>query len=273
MSLSKLTFIGAGNMATSIIGGLIKQGVDPREITATDPSAERRSELAESLGIHVEADNQRAVQDANIVVLCVKPQVLQAVSEALAPALGHRPLVISIAAGIEIPTIESWLGKALPIVRCMPNTPALVLKGASGLFANDKVDAQQRQLVTELFAAIGLTEWVSDETLMHAVTALSGSGPAYVFYLIEAMEAAAVKQGLEAHTARKLAAQTVLGAAEMVLQSTLEPGQLKRNVMSPGGTTERAIEALEAGDLKGLFDGAIDAAARRSEELASMLKG
>jgi len=265
---SRITFIGAGNMASAIIGGLLKQGVAAERICATDPSEEKRQQLKEALGIQVEADNQLAVKAADAVVLCVKPQILQQVCEGLSAALAHKPLIISIAAGIEMSAIETWLGGELPLVRCMPNTPAQVLKGASGLIANALVAEQQKELAAKLFSAVGVTEWLDDEALIHGVTALSGSGPAYIFLVIEAMEQAAIKQGIDATTARKFAAQTVLGAAEMVLASDLAPSQLKRNVMSPGGTTERAIQVLESQGLLDIFDQAIDAAAKRSVELS-----
>jgi len=198
---------------------------------------------------------------------------LQSVCEEIANALNHQPLIISIAAGISIDSIHSWLGNDLPIIRCMPNTPSQVLKGASGLIENAQVSDSQKQAASELFAAIGIVEWVKDESQIHAVTALSGSGPAYIFLVIEAMEAAAIKQGLSPETARKLAAQTVAGAAEMVLSSDIEPAQLKRNVMSPGGTTERAIQTFESLGLMSIFESAINAAAERSVEMSAQLKG
>ncbi len=272
MNEPSIVFIGAGNMASCIIGGLIKQGVSPGQITATDPSSEKCAQLAEQLQITTTADNSAAVAGADVVLLCVKPQVLQEACASFKDSLAHRPLVISIAAGIELEALQSWMGEELPLVRCMPNTPAQVLAGASGLIANDKVSTEQKELAGRLFSAIGVVEWVTDEALMHAVTAVSGSGPAYIFYVIEAMEAAGIRQGLTAETARKLAAQTVLGASRMVLESDIEPGQLKRNVMSPGGTTERGIQVLESRQLAESFDEAIDAAAKRSAELATLLK-
>jgi len=267
----KITFVGAGNMASCIIGGLIKQGVSAANITATDPSEEKRKQLSDRFGVRMLQENSVAVAGADVVLLCVKPQVLREVCQSFRSSLSHGPLVISIAAGVDLASLEQWLGSELPIVRCMPNTPAQVLSGASGLIANAQVLPVQRQLATELFSAIGIVQWVENEVLMHAVTALSGSGPAYLFYVMEAMEAAGVKQGLEAGTARQLAAQTVLGAARMVLEGDLEPGQLKRNVMSPGGTTERGIQVLEEDKLADSFDRAIDAAARRSVELSKQM--
>jgi len=276
LNKQKICFIGAGNMANAIIGGLCKKEFPAKNITACDPSEQNLAKLKQEWNIETEADNQHAAAQANIIILCVKPQVLKVVCEALSPALTHQPLIISIAAGLELSSIEPWLGKSLEnklaIIRCMPNTPAQVLKGASGLFANAHVSKAQKEVTAKLFSAIGVVEWVDDEQKMHSVTALSGSGPAYIFLVIEAMEAAAIKQGIPAETARKLAAQTVAGAAEMVLSSGLEPAQLKRNVMSPGGTTERAIHTFESLDLVPIFEKAMNAAQERSVALSEQLK-
>jgi pyrroline-5-carboxylate reductase len=271
---SKICFIGAGNMASCIIGGLLKNGFPAQQVIASAPSNEQNlNTLKDTLNIEISTNNQHAVSNADIIVLSVKPQILQSVCEEISNSLSHQPLIISIAAGISIDSIQGWLGNQLPIIRCMPNTPAQVLKGASGLIENTQVSDAQKQAATELFAAIGIVEWVEDEHQIHAVTALSGSGPAYIFLVIEAMEAAAIKQGLSPETARTLAAQTVAGAAEMVLSSDIEPAQLKRNVMSPGGTTERAIQTFESLGLVSIFESAINAAAERSIEMSAQLKG
>lgn len=269
----KFCFIGAGNMAGCIISGLVRDGFPAEQIVASAPSEKNLSRLKNTLGIRVETDNQCAVAQADIVVLSIKPQVLQSVCEEISAVISEHTLVISIAAGIEIASIDGWLGGKSAVIRCMPNTPSQVLKGASGLIANQRANDAQKQAATQLFSGIGIVEWLSDEAQMHAVTALSGSGPAYIFLVIEAMEASAIKLGLSPETARKLAAQTVAGAAEMVLQSDLPPAQLKRNVMSPGGTTERAIETLESLDLMSVFDQAMSAAAHRSLEMSAELKG
>ena len=269
----KICFVGAGNMANAIIGGLVQKGFAASNIIASAPSEEHLEQIKRNWGVTTSSDNGSAVAHADIVVLSVKPQVLKQVCEELAPDLAHRPLIISIAAGIELKSLNQWLGEDQAIVRCMPNTPAQVLKGACGLFSNQYVSEEDKILSTELFSGIGIVEWLSDESQMHSVTALSGSGPAYIFLMIEAMEAAAINQGIKAETARKLAAQTVLGAAQMVLDSDISPAQLKKNVMSPGGTTERAIHVFEQSDLKGIVDKAMQAAADRSEELAAILSG
>lgn len=267
----RICFVGAGNMANAIVGGLVQKGLPASNITASAPSEDHLAQIKANWGIHISGDNVASVKQADIVVLSVKPQVLKQVCEDLSPSLTHQPLIISIAAGIELNSLSEWLGQGHAIVRCMPNTPAQVLKGASGLFANNCVSDEQKALSFELFSGIGLVEWLSDESQMHSVTALSGSGPAYIFLMIEAMEAAAIKQGIKPETARKLAAQTVLGAAQMILNSDVSPAQLKKNVMSPGGTTERAIQVFEQNNLVGIVDQAMQAAADRSEELASLL--
>ena len=269
----KVCFIGAGNMANAIVGGMVQKGFPAQNIIACAPSAEHLRNIESAWGVRTSEDNLAAVAEADIVVLSVKPQVLKDVCEQLSGSLGHHPLIISIAAGIEMGSLERWLGEGLAIVRCMPNTPAQVMQGASGLLANSRVSDEQKAMSGELFAGIGLVEWLTDEAQMHAITALSGSGPAYIFMLIEAMEAAGIKQGIEAGSARKLAAQTVLGAAQMVLNTDVAPGQLKRNVMSPGGTTERAIKVFEEQQLMAIVEQAMQAAADRSRELAVILSG
>lgn len=267
-----IVFIGAGNMASSIIGGLVASGYPASLISASAPSQEHLDTLSSQYKVNTTQDNHQVAAEADILVLAVKPQILQAVCADLAsPLTGKSPLIISIAAGVETPHIESWLGNSFPIIRCMPNTPALVSQGASGLFANNQVSAEQRQQADEIFQSIGITEWITQEEQMHGITALSGSGPAYFFLMMEALEDAAVKTGIPRETARKLGIQTVLGAAEMAKQSDLEPAQLKRNVMSPGGTTEKAIQSFEDGCIRTLFDTAISAAADRSKELAELL--
>ena len=267
-----ISFIGAGNMASSIIGGLINQGFSGDHIYASDPTTAHLESLQSRYGIHTLSDNHQAILNADIVVLCVKPQILQAVCTEIADAIKQKqPLVISIAAGIEISHISQWLDSTPAIVRCMPNTPALIGQGATGLYANAQVTEAQKEQANRIFSAVGITEWVADESLLHGVTAISGSGPAYFFMIMEAMEAAAVKTGLSADTAHQLTVQTILGAAEMAKKSELEPAQLKKNVMSPGGTTERAIQAFETGGLNELFQTAIEAAFERSKEMAKSL--
>ncbi|HSP59365.1 MAG TPA: pyrroline-5-carboxylate reductase [Halomonas sp.] len=269
---SRVTFIGAGNMAGAIIGGMIDSGFAPDAITATSPSDEMLAPLRDRLGICTNTDNDAAVEQADVVVLAVKPQIMREVCEKMRTTIqARRPLIISVAAGLPAETLEHWLGGELAVVRCMPNTPSLVGAGASGLYANPRVEASQRVLATELMEAVGLVEWVDDEALLEAVTAVSGSAPAYFFLMFEAMEEAGVNLGLPADTARRLAMQTAYGAAKMAMQSDKTPAELKRNVMSPGGTTERAIEHLEGAGLRHIVQDAMSACAHRASEMADEL--
>ncbi|WP_249975220.1 pyrroline-5-carboxylate reductase [Vreelandella olivaria] len=269
---SKITFIGAGNMASAIIGGLINSGVAPSDITATAPNASELEALHQRLGVHTQIDNSEAVKGADVVVLAVKPQIMRPVCEALRNSVQQQqPLIISIAAGLDTATIDEWLGGNTSLVRCMPNTPSLVGIGASGLYANRAVSDAQRSLATQLMEAVGIVEWVEEESLLDAVTAVSGSAPAYFFLMFEAMEAAAVEQGLPAATARRLAIQTALGAATMAQQSDKDPATLKQNVMSPGGTTERAIAHMEDAQLRTTIADAMQACAKRAQAMAKEL--
>ncbi|WP_445003764.1 pyrroline-5-carboxylate reductase [Halomonas mongoliensis] len=269
---TRVTFIGAGNMASAIIGGMIESGHSPSSITATSPSDAFLAPVHERYGIHTNTDNVAAVAQADVVVLAVKPQIMKEVCEGLASVVQQqRPLLISVAAGLDAETLEAWLGGDLAIVRCMPNTPALVGAGASGLYANAKVSDEQRALATELMEAVGLVAWVEEEPLLDAVTAVSGSGPAYFFLMFEAMEEAGVRLGLPAETARRLAMQTALGAAKMAMASDKPPEELRRNVMSPGGTTERAVSRLEQGGLRQLMAEAMEECAERAREMAAEL--
>jgi pyrroline-5-carboxylate reductase len=267
-----LAFIGAGNMAASIIGGLVGKGFAPQHIVASDPQPATLERLKAVAPVRTVEDNAEAIAAADVVVLAVKPQVLRAVLEPLGAALQQRrPLIISIAAGIQIASIERWLGAPLPIVRCMPNTPALVRCGATGLFANAAVDAQQRALADDILRAVGIALWVDSEAQLDAVTAVSGSGPAYFFLVMEAMQAAGERLGLAPEVARSLTLQTALGAAQMALGSDVDSAELRRRVTSPNGTPERAIAAFEDGGLRALFDRALLACCDRSRELAREL--
>ncbi|SDN29705.1 pyrroline-5-carboxylate reductase [Vreelandella arcis] len=271
---SKITFIGAGNMASAIIGGLIDSGVTPSDITATAPRESELAAVRSRLSINTQTDNDAAVSQADVVVLAVKPQIMREVCEALSDSIQQRkPLVISIAAGLDAATIDQWLGGDNALVRCMPNTPSLVGQGASGLYANARVNDAQREMATQLMEAVGIVEWVDEESLLDAVTAVSGSAPAYFFLMLEAMEDAAVKLGLPADTARRLAIQTALGAATMAQQSDKDPATLKQNVMSPGGTTEQAIQHMEDADLRTTIADAMQACAKRAQAMSKELSG
>lgn len=275
MNQPRIAFIGAGNMAASLIGGLRAQGVPAERIRASDPSAEQRARLGAEHGIFLCAENAEAVAGADVVVLAVKPQVMKPVCQALAPSLTGNPLIVSIAAGIPCASLEQWLGsssaKKPAIVRCMPNTPALLRQGVSGLFANAQVSSAQRAQAEQLLSAVGVALWLDEEKLIDAVTAVSGSGPAYFFLLIEAMTAAGEQLGLPRETAAQLTLQTALGAARMATESDVDAAELRRRVTSPNGTTEAAIKAFQAGGFETLVHQALNAAAARSAELAEQL--
>ncbi|MCP4595193.1 pyrroline-5-carboxylate reductase [Neptuniibacter sp.] len=266
-----LAFIGAGNMARAIIGGLIANGYPAEKIWASEPQEDRLSDLAEQ-GLKTTTENNEAVREADVVVLAVKPQVLKAVAEDIAPAVqDSQPLLVSIAAGIMSTSMDRWLGGNTSIVRCMPNTPALVQTGASGLYANTQVTPEQKQQAETILKATGITLWVDEESQLDAVTAVSGSGPAYYFLVMEAMIEAGKKLGLSDEVATQLTLQTAQGAAKMAQSSDVDPAELRRRVTSPNGTTEQAIKRFLDGGLPQLFDEALQACNDRSVELAQEL--
>lgn len=274
MQSTRIAFIGSGNMASALIGGLIADGTAPSDLIASDPDANRRAGLAASAGIRTLDDNLNAAREADVLVLAVKPQVLKRVVNELRPALERQhPLVISIVAGIRCTAIEAWCGTTLPLIRAMPNTPAMIQVGASVLYAAAEVSAAQRDSAERILRAVGLVRWVDDEDLMDTVTALSGSGPAYFFLVMEAMEAAATELGLAEDTARLLTLQTALGAARMAIESSEHPAALRAKVTSPGGTTERALQSFEQDGIREVFKHALTAARDRSIELSELLGG
>ncbi len=269
---AKISFIGAGNMANAIIGGLIKNHYPAKDITATCPDDALLDKLAAHYSINTGNDNLKAAMAADVIILAVKPQIMRSVCEPLTAVLKTRvqaPLVISIAAGIPLNALNRWLGDAIPIVRAMPNTPAMIGKGATSLYASPLVDDQQKSAVESIVSATGLFEWLDDEDLMDAATAVAGSAPAYFFLLFSAMEQAAVDQGLPQQTARRLAIQTGLGAAAMALESDETPEQLMRNVMSPQGSTEQAIAVFEDEKLRDIVTKAMQACAKRAKQMQS----
>lgn len=269
-SASPIAFIGGGNMARSLIGGLIARGTAADAIRVSEPVDVLRDGLARDFGIATTADNAEAAAPAGLWVLAVKPQVMRAVCEALAPlAQQMRPIVVSIAAGITAAQLQRWLGGGIAVVRTMPNTPALLGAGVTGLFASAEVDANGREQAANLLASAGKTVWIDDEAKMDAVTATSGSGPAYVFLLAEAMQAAAEAEGLPAEAARTLVLETVLGAARMLTESGEPAGELRRRVTSPGGTTQAAIETFQAGGFRALVADAIRNATERGRQLSA----
>ncbi len=265
-----ILFIGAGNMASSLIGGLIENGYDQARISACDISEEQLERLRERFAIDTPRDSLAAARAADIVVLAVKPQNMRELCTGLAK-LPQNPaqLFISVAAGVTADAIEKWLGGPRAIVRCMPNTPALIQLGASGLAANAQVDSSQRQTAEAILQAVGLCLWVDAESDLDAVTAISGSGPAYFFYFIELLEEAGVKLGLPRETAAQLARQTALGAASMASGNDVKT--LRAQVTSKKGTTEQAILSFQQNRLDRLVDEATAAAQRRSQELAREL--
>lgn len=265
-----IAFIGGGNMARSLIGGLIARGTPAASIHVAEPVAELRESLVVDFGVQVFADGAEAVTGTGAWVLAVKPQVMRSVCESLAAqAQATKPVAISIAAGITIGQLQRWLGNDVPVVRAMPNTPALLGAGATGLFASTQVDADGRARAQHLLESAGVTVWVDDEALIDAVTAASGSAPAYIFLLAEAMQDAAIAEGLPTEAARTLVLQTILGAARMLTEGDIEAGELRRRVTSPNGTTQAAIETFESGGLRELVARAMHAARTRGAELSA----
>ncbi len=270
--MTRVAFIGGGNMARSLIGGLLKTGVAPATISVAEPRADGRQALGRDFGVACFAENRLAVAEAEVIVLAVMPQVMPAIHGDLHDILQrNRPLLISIAAGVRLDQLERWFGAGLPIVRCMPNTPALIGSGATGLCANSRVSPAQKAQAQHILDAAGLTRWIDDEALMDTVTAISGSAPAYFFALVEALEEAGVVQGLPRDTARALAAQTCFGAGRMLTEGGEDPAELRRRVTSPNGTTQAALESFSADELPRVVARAVAAATQRGAELAAEL--
>ncbi len=263
-------FIGAGNMASSLICGLIATDFPAQRIWASDLDTQQLARLANDQGIHTTSDNNQLVSQADVVVLAVKPQVVPDVVKPLHELLEGNKLVISIAAGINSKALNAWL-PTVPVIRCMPNTPALVGQGVTGLFATSLVSDQQKQVAEMILQAVGETVWLDDEALIDTVTAVSGSGPAYFFLLMEAMETAAIDLGVTPETARLLVQQTALGAATMVAETGESPAQLRQKVTSPGGTTEKALGIFEQHNFKPVVAEALQGAHDRSIELSKII--
>jgi pyrroline-5-carboxylate reductase len=269
MTQHTLAFIGAGNMACSLVGGLIADGWDPARIHVADADPQQLERVSGRFPVTTTSTNPDAAAQADVVILAVKPQSIKEVALELADTVAQsRALVISIAAGIRETSLRGWLGKQTAIVRAMPNTPALVQSGATALYANPAVNEAQRSIAESILRAVGMTLWIDDETMMDAVTALSGSGPAYFFLFMEALQSAGCKLGLPSETARLLVLQTAFGAAKMALESSEDAATLRRRVTSPGGTTERALEVLQEQEFEARILKALQAAAERSRELA-----
>ncbi len=269
MNTQKIGFIGGGNMASSLISGLIASGHSAQHIWVSDVNPEALKSLANNLNVNTSTDNAEVINAVDVVVLAVKPQILKEVATNAAPLIQqNKSLVVSIAAGISQASLSEWLGSDIAIVRCMPNTPALVLTGATALYANSNVNPAQLDLAESIMRSVGIALWVQEEGELDAVTAVSGSGPAYYFLLMEAMEKTAIELGLTPNTARLLVQQTALGAAKIALESNESPEELRKRVTSPGGTTQKAIETFEQGGFTELVSKALHAAKDRSIEMS-----
>ena len=268
-----IAFIGAGNMAQAILKGMLAAGYPQSKISASGRTQSKLDVLAADTGIHTSTDNLALCHQADVIVLGVKPHMMGDLVQSIAPAVDvSRQLIVSVAAGILANSIEIWLGKKVPIVRCMPNSPSLVGQGAAGLFATDRVSPTQKQTASTIMQSVGLALWVETEAHIDAVTAVSGSGPAYYFLMMEAMIAGAEKLGLTNDVAQQLVLQTAAGAAQMAQQSQQTPAQLRVAVTSPNGTTEQAINTFNDGDFSQLCSQAMTAAHHRSKELAQLFK-
>lgn len=266
----KVGFIGAGNMSSALIKGLLANGVASGNILVSDSHEEKTQALSQDSGVVVCADNETLVNQADVVVLAVKPQAMEAALTPLAETLKTRScLLVSVAAGVSLDSLRQWSHPAQAIVRCMPNTPALVQAGASALIANDRTSETQKAAADAILGAVGLVVWLDEEKQMDAVTALSGSGPAYFFLLMESMQQAAVELGLDVEVAMQLCLQTAMGAAKLAQSSDVDVAELRRRVTSPKGTTEAAIRQFEKDDFAAIVHRALAQAAQRSEELSA----
>ncbi len=266
--MHSIVFIGGGNMASCIIGGMIDQGFDPLTLGVSVPSEQSKERLSKAYNIAVTSNNNDAIANADIVVLAVKPQIMRNVVLALAPALPKNAVIVSVAAGITVESLQSWLGNPRAIIRAMPNTPSLVRTGATGLFANDQASQLQKATVSSIFEAVGYCCWVESEALINAVIAVSGSGPAYFFQILDIMQSVGQELGLPEREARKLASQTALGAAQMAINSDQSPSELRDQVTSPGGTTERALNTFRNEGLESIFRQAMNSALARAKEMS-----
>lgn len=266
----KITFIGGGNMATALIGGMRAKGFDAGAMRVVDPVPAVRARLSESLGVACFEGVRQLPSLGDTVVLAVKPQQMRAVTTDLCGRLSDQ-LVLSIAAGIRLRDVARWLGGHDRLARCMPNTPALIGQGISGLYASEAVSGEQRDQAQRILEAVGQVVWVREEEALDAVTAVSGSGPAYVFYFIEAMQRAALEAGLDAHISRELVLQTVRGATELAAQSAEPVSLLRERVTSKGGTTERALAVLQQHGVADAIVKAVNAACVRATELGEEL--
>jgi pyrroline-5-carboxylate reductase len=266
----KIAFIGAGNMASALIGGLISRGAAPGDITAIDPGVDARAKCGATLSIEVRESVDAGFPESDVIVLAVKPQQIKATCESIAPLL-HGQLVISVAAGVRVQELSRWLGGHARVVRAMPNTPALIGLGATGLFASPQVSGGDREIASTILGAVGVVSWLDAEDELDAVTAISGSGPAYVFYFIEAMQAAAEEFGFSPAQARTLTLATFKGAVELASESADPVSVLRERVTSKGGTTAAALAAFEQADVASSIKRGAFAAKVRSKQLGDEL--
>lgn len=274
MSHLELTVLGAGNMGRALIGGLLRHGMRPEQIAVGEAHEAARAVLSREFGISATPDNAAAIRKASLVVLAVKPQDTGSVLGPLAAELQQRrPVVLSVAAGVRIQTLQSWCGAGVPVIRAMPNRPAIVGAGVTGLFAPSEVDASRREMAAQIMRSVGEVVWVATEDALDVVTALSGSGPAYFFLLAQAMEGAGVRLGLPVDTARRLSIATLHGAGLIAQGSDGDLARLRAEVTSKGGTTEAALRTLQAAGFEELIARAVEAAARRGRELAEQAAG
>jgi pyrroline-5-carboxylate reductase len=267
--IPSIAFIGVGNMARAIFSGMLASGYPAEKITGTSRTPEKRDYYHEQYGITMLADNDSALSDADIVVLCVKPAQMKAVIEEFSPCVRDDQLFVSVAAGIELKALSHWLGKPVSVVRSMPNTPSQLGAGMTGLIANEQTTEEQKQWVTELFSSVGNSVWVDEEVHMHTVTSLSGSAPAYFFLFLEAMIKTAKAQGLDEESSRELAGHAMLGAARMVTELSDPIAQLRKNITSPNGTTEQALLSFEASNIDKIVADAMMACINRSKEMTN----
>jgi len=268
MTKQKIAFIGGGNMTRCLIGGLIDNGIDAHCIAVGEPNKLRREQLRSKFGVSAMADNVSAIIESTVIILAVKPQVMKAAVSSISQiSSNNKPLIISIAAGISVANLERWGLSNLSIVRAMPNTPALVRAGITTLFSNSSVLPNQHNQAESILNSVGKTAWVKKESLINMVTAISGSGPAYFLYLMEALEQAAIEGGLDRKIARLLTIETILGTARLAQYTDTPLADLRKQVTSPGGTTEAAIAILDGASVQKLFKKAINTARERAIDL------
>lgn len=273
MSIANITFIGAGNMACNIVVGLLANGYDPNRICVTNPTSDKLTFFEEKCKVLTTHNNREGATNADVIILAVKPNQVKGVCEELKDIVNTlHPLIISVAVGVSVKLLQQWLESEPAIVRAMPNTPASVGAGATALFANEKATKEQRNLAESILRAVGLVVWLPLEEQIDEVAALSGSGPAYIFFVMEALQEAGEVLGLPKEMVQLLTAQTVLGAARMSLEAEQDVVELRRFVTSPDGTTEQAIKVLKSGNLPELFTNVLKAALQRAKELSVELE-